>query len=125
MNLFFSCFSAVFVLLLELLYPLRKLAQKQKPKEGSAWMTAYKILRKVHIAIGILVIPVVFCHCSLATRAAGKQSLFGAVLLFLLLLLALTYFLRKPLGKWWKPLHQWLAAILMGITLYHSFIEFL
>lgn len=124
MNLFFSCFSAVLVLLLELLYPLRKLVQKQEPNQDGALVTAYKILRKVHIAIGILVIPVVFCHCSLATRAAGQQSLFGAVLLVLLLLLALTYVLRKPLGKRWNPLHQWLAAILMGITFYHSFIEF-
>ena len=123
MNLFFSCFSAALVLLLELLYPLRKLVQK--PKEGGALAGAYKILHKVHIAIGSLAIPVVFCHCSLATRAAGQQSLFGAALLVLLLLLALTYVLRKPLGKWWKPLHQWLAAILMGITIYHSFIEFL
>lgn len=125
MNLFFSCFSAALVLLLELLYPLRKLVQKQKPKEGGALVAAYKILHKVHIAIGILVIPVVFCHCSIATRTADRQSLFGAVLLVLLLLLALTCFLRKPLGKRWKPLHQWLAAILMVITLYHSFIEFL
>ena len=91
MNLFFSCFSAVLVLLLELLYPLRRLARKQEPKEGGALAIAYKVLRKVHIAIGILVIPVVFCHCSLATRAAGRQSLFGAALLVLLLLLALTY----------------------------------
>ena len=125
MNLFFSSLSAVLVLLLELLYPLRKLVQKQKLKEGGALVTAYKILRKIHIAMGILVIPVVFCHCSLATRAAGRQSLFGALLLVLLLLLALTCFLRKPLGKRWKPLHQWLAALLMGITLYHSFVEFL
>ena len=121
MNLFFSCFSAALVLLLELLYPLDKLVQKQKNQNGSVLVVVYKILHKVHIVIGILVIPVVLCHCS----TVDQQSMFGAVLLVLLILLALTYFLQKPLGKHWKPLHQWLAIMLMGITIYHGFIEFL
>lgn len=124
-NLIFSWCSAALVLLLALLYPARKMMQKRKPKPGSAPAAAYNILRKTHLAMGILVVPVVFCHCRISAHATGVRSGFGVVLLVLLILLAMTYFLKKPLGRHWKRLHQILAAVLMAITVYHSFIEFL
>jgi DMSO/TMAO reductase YedYZ heme-binding membrane subunit len=61
----------------------------------------------------------------ISARATGESSILGATLLVLLILLALTFFLRKLLGRHWKRIHQILAAILMAIAIYHSLIEFL
>lgn len=124
MNLFFSWVSASMVLVLLFLYPIRKLVEKRRARPISTLTAAYQMLRKTHVAMGVLIIPVVYCHCRISARATGERSLFGVILLPLLLLLVATYFLRKPLGPYWKCLHQILAAILMIITVYHSFIEF-
>lgn len=77
------------------------------------------------LAAGMAMIPVVYLHCGLAGRISGKRSTFGVALAVLLLLLAVSYLLRKWIGKHWKRLHQFLAAILVMVTLYHSFIEFM
>lgn len=62
MNTFFSWLSAIMVFILALLYPMQKLLEKHKPKPCSALATTYNLLCKTHIVLGILVIPVVFCH---------------------------------------------------------------
>lgn len=125
MSAVLSWLSAGLVLILVLLYPARKLVQRRKPAPGSPLAFIYKFLRKTHLAVGVLIIPVVYVHCRLAARESGVRSMLGVILMVLLILLAATYFFRKPLGKHWKRLHQLLAAILIIITMYHSFIEFI
>lgn len=119
MNLFFSLLSALLVLMLELLYPMRKLAKRSAPA------AVYKLLHKTHIIVGMLVIPVVFCHCGITKSVSDKETLLGGPLLILLLLLAASYALRKRLGRCWLPIHRALAAAVAVLTLYHGIFEFM
>ena len=123
MNILFACSSTLFALLLLLLYPARKLAAREAKEENGTPKAVYKALRIIHPAIGVLTIPVVFIHCRIAAQAAGESSGLGAVLLILLILLAVSYCLRKPLGRHWKKVHQVLAALFMLLTLCHVVLE--
>ncbi|MDO4539946.1 MAG: hypothetical protein Q4B48_02415, partial [Syntrophomonadaceae bacterium] len=122
MYIAFAYSTVVLALVLLLLYPTRRQVQKLRPKAGSALATTYKYLRKTHQALGVLVIPVAFCHCRIAANTTGERSTLGASLLILLILLGLSRLLKKPLGRHWKRLHQVLAAMLMTIGVCHGFI---
>lgn len=124
MDLILPWLSAGLALILILLYPARKLVQATSAKQGGALDTLYKIMRKTHLAIGIIIIPVVYLHCRISTAAAGVRSTLGAILLLLVILLALSYLIRKPLGNRWKRVHQVLAGLLTVVILCHAFIEF-
>ncbi|NLG04172.1 MAG: hypothetical protein GX567_10140 [Clostridia bacterium] len=122
---FMSWFSAFLIFILLILFPVRKLVTLKKCKKGETLTTVYLVLKKIHCAIGILAIPVIFIHCSIASRMTDIRSGAGALLLILTILLALSRAFKKVLGTKWKLVHQILAAATFVLLIYHCFIEFL
>ncbi len=123
MNIFFSYLTVFLSLLLLLLYPARKLAQQKSAGASGAWTAVHRLLHKTHSALGIVAIPIAFFHCRIAAEATDEKSILGGLLLILMILLALSYGARKPLGKHWITVHRVLAAAFLLLTVFHSVIS--
>lgn len=125
MEAFFSWGSAVLVLMLSVIYPLRIIKTKYKLAEEHPVSRWNDFLRKAHKKLGILSIVFVWMHCSVSGRSTGVDSGIGVFLLVLLVLLALSYPLRRLIGSKWMAIHQVLTVILFAGTIFHSFFEFI
>ena len=117
--------SAILILLLCCIWPLRLICANYKLKKSHSLGKLNHILRKAHCPLGFASIAAVYLHCRVAFHTTGQRSLLGAFLLVVLIALALTGMLRRVIPKHWMRFHQILTVLLVIGTLFHSFIEFL
>jgi hypothetical protein len=123
-NLILSWLSSVLVVLLMIIWPLRILCTKSSYKENRAMKSVWRVLRKIHVPLGIVTTVIVFLHCRLAEEVTGGSSLVGGILLICMLALCLTWTLKRVLKRYWMILHKAITVIMFAALVFHSFIEF-
>lgn len=108
------------VLLTALRYPARI---SKKPQYN-------RTFHKIHIPIGLLALALALLHGLLAGNFPGSQIVWGSLLftlnwgslcLLLIILLAVSYLLRKQMKKTWMPLHRILTVALLLVLVLHLF----
>lgn len=119
-----SSLSMTLLLLLAMNYPLRKICAKYHLTKEHPLKKAHQWLQKQHKLLGFASIAVVLAHCHIAEQTTGSQSAIGHGLILLLILLALTWLLRKFLKKRWMFIHRTLAVILLILSICHAFLKF-
>ncbi|MGB4661089.1 MAG: FMN-binding protein [Mobilitalea sp.] len=92
------------------------------------WKTADKVIRKLHIPLGVLILIVIAVHILVTFRVWTTRDILvvgsGIVSAILLVLMAAGYVFRKKLGKGWMVLHRGGAIFLalfiaIHVTVYY------
>lgn len=113
--------TALNIVLLSIIYPLRKYVAKRKFVKAHPLCRLNRFLRKIHIPLGVLTIPLTFLHCRLSSYKLGLNM--GTICLVFLLLLLTTYVLRKPLKGKWMFLHRFFTGLLWIVLLMHIVLD--
>lgn len=117
--------SLVLVVLLSIIYPLRVLKSKFNLSINHPLSRLNSFLRIAHKKLGGFSILWVWMHCSVSERNTGTDSYIGILLLIMLILLALSYPLRRIVGEKWMLIHRLLTVALLLGSVFHSFVEFM
>lgn len=108
------------VFLLSVIYPMR-IYIKHKLQVNHPISKANKFLRKIHKPLGVVIIPLTFLHCRFSSQKLGLNI--GTALLFILVLLLLSYFFRKLLKSKWMGLHRSLTLALWVLLIVHIIFD--
>jgi len=123
-HIFLSWLSATLLLLLASIWPLRKIIAKYKLPKEHPLRNAHQWLRKRHKVLGFGVIGVVLVHCRIAEYTTANSGGIGHGMLAILVLLVLSWIIRKPLKRHWLVIHRSLAILLFILGVCHSFFKF-
>jgi len=113
--------TALNIVLLSVIYPLRKYATKRKLTKAHPICRCNHFLRKVHVPLGLLTIPLTFLHCRFSSQKLGLNM--GTICLAFLFLLLLTYVLKRQLKSKWIFLHRIFTGLLWVVLLAHIVID--
>lgn len=115
LSVIFAWIAAVSVILLSIIYILRKVAGKKK---GSFLYKLNKVLRRYHKPLGIIAIITGFIHglYSALPILSGNK---GTILLVVMILLGLGFMLRKKMRGKWALSHRIMAVIACALLILH------
>ena len=120
MTYFFAWGTTAIILLCAGIFLLRVVIKRNKLSRDHFLCKLNRRLRRCHKFLGVLAIVFAFMHCSISERAAGLSSDLGEAMLILVILLALSYCLRKLLKHHWIKIHRILTALLMACFVVHA-----
>lgn len=115
LSVIFAWIAAISVILLSIIYVLRKVAGKKK---GSSLYKLNKVLRKYHKPLGIIAIITGFIHglYSALPILSGNK---GTILLVVMILLGLGFMLRKKMRGKWAISHRIMSVIACVLLVLH------
>lgn len=117
---FFGWLLVVCIFLMTVIYPLRKVCQYKKLSKSTGISRVNRLLRKQHKPVGIAAIILAVVHGILSFQFFGFNT--GTACFAVMLVLLLSYLLRRKLKKHWLPLHRWLTLALWILIILHIFI---
>lgn len=112
--------TVILMILLLVVYLLRKIIQRMKLPKDSWLRTLNKKLRKPHKWLGVAALVTGLIHglySSLPILSGNK----GTILFVVMILMGLSFMFRKHLKAWqpWIKVHRWLAIASMALLLLH------
>lgn len=120
LHVIFAWLSTFGILLLILLYPLKRYASNHTLDTLHPINKSIRILKKLHKPIGVLVIITALIHGRFSMQHPGMN--FGTLCLLLTILLACSYALKKVFTRHWKTIHRILTWSLVIALILHIFI---
>ena len=118
LNIGFAWIAVAFSIILAIVYSTRKMIEKSASK--SFWIRLNRSLRKYHKELGYLLIVVSALHGLLSSDELFSLNL-GTYAWIFSILLALSYWLRKPLSHYqnWMKVHRYLTVFFLLFMLWH------
>jgi len=111
--------NLVIIILLSVIYILRKIIQKNFDKTGGFINTLNRLLRQYHKTMGVFAIILGLVHGLLSSDNVFTLNLGTCSWLFLVLLGASWYYKLKLKRKGWMYYHQILAVLFISTLFFH------
>lgn len=124
LRVYLGILSAVAMLLLSVIYPLRVCCRNQKGDPNTRIKRMNRQLRKVHKYLGAAVILLAVSHGVLAFQRFGIPEITGVLAFLLLMLAGFTWLFRKRLKKRWLLLHRVFAGAIWPLMIAHVLLQF-
>lgn len=124
MNIILAYGTTFLILLSSSIYPLRKLTKHFNLLTEYGLYKIYYSLRRHHNILGIVSIFATFLHCRFSYSITKQHSLLGSFLLIVLIMIVLTFYLKKRFLRRWLLMHKVLSIVLILGIIVHVFIEF-
>lgn len=119
LNILLSVTATVLFVLLCVIYPLGILRFSEKSKEKQR-KSVDCVLRKIHKKMGVWIIVVSLLHGIVEIKAGNLDGMFSGKICFLLLILLwLSYGLKRVLKEKWMIVHRILAVLTVIAVIVH------
>lgn len=119
LNILLSVTATVLFVLLCVIYPLGILRFSEKSKEKQR-KSMDCFLRKIHKKMGVWIIVVSLLHGIVEIKAGNLDGMFSGKICFLLLILLwLSYGLKRVLKEKWMIVHRILAVLTVIAVIVH------
>lgn len=109
------------IVLLSIIYPLRKVCRKNRLPPNHILRKANNQLRKFHKELGVCVIFLIIAHCKISSQKLGVNL--GTFCLTITIFLFVSYLLRKRFRKTWLKIHRQLTVVLWVGIILHTVID--
>lgn len=118
LNILLSVTATVLFVLLCVIYPLGILRFSEKSKEKQR-KSVDCFLRKIHKKMGVWIIVVSLLHGIVEIKAGNLDGMFSGKSVFYLILLWLSYGLKRVLKEKWMIVHRILAVLTVIAVIVH------